>query len=38
MRKPRAVADSERLKLSAELDGFGFYYGWVECNGDAVQD
>jgi hypothetical protein len=31
------VADSERLKLSAEPDGFGFYYGSVWCNGEHVR-
>jgi hypothetical protein len=31
------VADTERLKLSAEPDGFGFFYGWVERNGERVR-
>jgi hypothetical protein len=31
------VADTERLKLSAEPDGFGFFYGWAERNGERVR-
>jgi hypothetical protein len=25
------------MKLSAEPDGFGFFYGWVERNGERVR-
>jgi hypothetical protein len=25
------------LKLSAELDGFGFFYGWAERDGERVR-
>ena len=28
---------AERLQLSAEPDGFGFYYGWVERGGERVR-
>jgi hypothetical protein len=31
------MANSERLKLSAEPDGFGFFYGWVERDGEHVR-
>jgi hypothetical protein len=27
----------DRLKLSAEPDGFGFFYGWAERNGERVR-
>ena len=32
----RGVADRERLKLSAEPDGFGFF-GWAERNDERVR-
>jgi hypothetical protein len=31
------MGDEEKLKLSAEPDGFGFYYGWAERNGEHVR-
>jgi hypothetical protein len=27
------MRDNDRLKLSTEPDGFGFYYGWAERDG-----
>jgi hypothetical protein len=31
------MRDHDRLKLSAEPDGFGFIYGWVERDGERVR-
>jgi hypothetical protein len=28
---------ADKLKLSAEPDGFGFFYGWAERNGERVR-
>jgi hypothetical protein len=30
------VRKSDRLQLSAEPDGFAFYYGWAERDGERV--
>jgi len=32
-----ALMVDERLRLSAEPDGFGFYYGWAERDGKRVR-
>jgi hypothetical protein len=32
-----AVRDNDRLKLSTEPDGFGFFYGWAERDGERVR-
>jgi hypothetical protein len=31
------MRDNDRLKLSAEPDGFGFFYGWAERDGERVR-
>ena len=31
------MRDNDRLKLSAEPDGFGFFYGWAERTGERVR-
>jgi hypothetical protein len=31
------MADGARLKLSTSLDGFGFFYGWAERDGEHVR-
>jgi hypothetical protein len=31
------MRDNDRLKLSAEPDGFGFFYGCAERNGERVR-
>ena len=28
---------AERLQLNAEPDGFGFFYGWAERDGERVR-
>jgi hypothetical protein len=30
------MRDNDRLKVSAEPDGFGFYYGWAERDGERA--
>jgi hypothetical protein len=34
----RSTRDGDaKMKLSTETDGFGFYYGWIERDGERVR-